>query len=311
MTDRPVVFARHEIGTDPRIAAVARIVDGTNGVVPNARELGDVVSIVLAGRNPLPNAFMELCPRLRHVHCIGAGFDNVDMVYAGGRDLYVTHGSGANASSVADHALALLLGLLRRLPELDHSARAGEWRNDELVGELSERRVGLIGFGQIGRMIARRLAAFDAKIAYMARHRRDDAPYDFVPNVADLADRSDTLIVACPETPETRHMVDSSVLARLGKEGLVVNIGRGSVIATDDLIAALRDGTIAGAGLDVFESEPGAPEALLGMPNTILTPHVAGSTRASLFRMREVAVANVIAILSGKRPPNPVPGESR
>lgn len=311
MNDRPAVFARHEIGADSRIAAVARIVDGTNGAAPDPKELQDVVSIVLAGRNPLPNAFLALCPRLRHVHCIGAGFDNVDMSYASGRGLHVTHGSGGNSASVADHALALLLGLLRRLPEFDRSVRAGEWRNDELLGELSERRVGLIGFGQIGRAIARRLEAFDAEVAYMSRHRHADVPYDFVPNVAELADRSDTLIVACPETPATRHLVDGSVLARLGREGLVVNIGRGPVIVTDDLIAALRDGTIAGAGLDVFESEPGAPEALLGMPNTILTPHVAGSTRASLFRMREVAVANVIAILSGKRPPNPVPGESR
>ncbi len=311
MTDKPAVFARHKFGLDPRIAAAARIVDGVDGTPPDPASLRDVAAIVIAGRDPLPNAFMDRCPGLRHIHCIGAGFDNVDMGYAAARELYVTHGSGANASSVADHALALLLGLLRRLPELDASMRAGAWRTDAVGGELSERRMGVIGFGQIGQAIARRLAAFDAKVTYMATRRRDDVPYDFAPDIATLADHCDTLIVACPDTPSTRHMVDRAVLARLGKEGLVVNIGRGPVIATDDLIAALCDGTIAGAGLDVFEGEPGAPAALRDLSNTILTPHVAGSSRASLRNMQDMAAANVIAILSGRGPLNPVPGGRR
>ncbi|MBL8655057.1 MAG: NAD(P)-binding domain-containing protein [Alphaproteobacteria bacterium] len=311
MTDNFTVFARHKFGLDPRIAAAARIIDGTDGVPPDPATLRDVAAIVIAGRNPLPNTFMDQCPRLRHIHCIGAGFDNIDMGYARTRDLYVTHGSGANASSVADHALALLLGLLRRLPELDRSVRAGEWRTNAVGGELSERRVGLIGFGQIGQAIARRLAAFDAKVTYMATRKRDEAPYDFAPDIATLTERCDTLIVACPDTPATRHIVDRAALARLGKEGLVINIGRGPVIATDDLIAALRDGTIAGAGLDVFEGEPGVPEALRALPNTILTPHVAGSTLASIRNMQDVAVANVIAISAGRTPLNPVPGGRR
>lgn len=265
------------------------------------------VRVVVTGATVgLSNAMMAACPNLRLVHFIGAGYEGIDVAEAARRGVEISNGRGANADSVADHALALLLALLRQLPMLDREVKGGTWNQNRTVPQLAGTRVGVIGLGEIGQRIGRRLAGFDVEVAYTARSRKPDLPWTYHAEPLALARAVDHLIVACPATPDTHHLVDAPLLEALGPQGIVVNIGRGAVIDTDALVAALRSGKIAGAGLDVVEGEPGAPEALRKLDSVILTPHIAALSMQAEVAMRDLMVANVRAALEGREPLTPV-----
>nr|XP_034603346.1 glyoxylate/hydroxypyruvate reductase HPR3-like [Setaria viridis] len=167
-------------------------------------------------------------------------------------------------------------------------------------GVLGGKRIGIIGLGNIGSLIAKRLEAFGCVIYYNSRKPKDSVSYRYFPSVHDLAVESDVLVVACALNKDTRHIVNMDVLDALGKDGIIINIGRGANIDEAEMVRALKEGRIAGAGPDVFENEPEVPAELLSMDNVVLTHHVAVSTSESRGDLRDHTIANLEAFFSGK-----------
>lgn len=247
-------------------------------------------------------------PRLEIILALGAGYENIDLAAARRRGIVVTNGAGANDSSVADHAMALLLAVVRDIPQVDRAVRQGAWKRSRgLRPSIAGKRLGIIGLGTIGTLIARRASGFDLTIAYHNRRPRAELPFRYVASPRELARDSDFLIVACPGGAATFHLVDRAVLEDLGPAGFLVNIARGSVVDTEALIAALRDGGIAGAALDVIEGEPAVPDALTALPNIVFTPHIAGRSPEAAQATLQLALDNLSAHFSGRPVLTPVP----
>ncbi|MDN3919157.1 2-hydroxyacid dehydrogenase [Roseateles violae] len=241
-------------------------------------------------------------PRLGLAAAQGAGYENLDIAAAKARGIAVCNGAGTNDSCVADHTLALLLASVRALPQQEKALRAGIWRDDlPLRPSVNGRRLGIFGMGAIGRKIARRAQAFEMEIGYHNRRPREDAAgCRYFDSLVALAEWADFLVVAAPGGPATRHAVNAEVLAALGPQGHLVNIARGSLVDTAALAEALAAGRIAGAALDVYESEPKPPETLLGFDNVILTPHIAGWSPESIRATIDLFIANVQAWEAGR-----------
>jgi lactate dehydrogenase-like 2-hydroxyacid dehydrogenase len=205
-------------------------------------------------------------------------------------------------------ALALTLASVRRILVADGFVRDGSWaasKPSPLMRPqfgMGGRKVGVYGMGEIGRKIAARIAAFESEVGYFSRSRYD-LPYRYLDSLEALADWCSVLIIAVRAGPETNHLVNADILKRLGEEGHVVNIARGSVIDQAALITALKDKTIAGAGLDVFAREPQAPDELTALPNVVLAPHVGGHTLEGHVAMQDCVMANLNAFFAGKALP--------
>lgn len=255
---------------------------------------------------------MQGLPNLGLICCFGSGHEKVDVAAALRRGILVTHSPGANASSVADMAVTMLLASIRRTIALDQFVRSGAWTDlkagrPPTVRGLTGRRIGIVGLGDIGLRIARRIAAFETEVGYHNRNRRADVPYHYEPTLLGLAHWADALIVACRADASNRNVINGEVLAALGADGHIVNISRGSVIDEPALIAALQAGGIAGAGLDVFAEEPHVPAALRALPNVILAPHRAGGTIEAFAAMHGQVRANLDAYFRDGSVVNPVP----
>ena len=245
-------------------------------------------------------------PHLEIICVIGAGYEHVDLEAAKARNITVTNGAGVNAPSVADHALALLLSLVRDIPRADASVRRGEWRK-VMRPSLAGKRLGILGLGAVGMAIAKRAAlGFDMSVSYHNRQPRNDVPYAYCASPVELASASDFFIVATPGGAGTRQLVDKQVLDALGPHGFIVNIARASVISTADLIEALEQNRIAGAALDVFDDEPHVPDALKALSNVVLTPHVAGLSPEALQGTVQLVADNLLAYFSGQPVLTPV-----
>jgi lactate dehydrogenase-like 2-hydroxyacid dehydrogenase len=269
--------------------------------------------LITMGAVATPREALARLPALGLVCCLGSGYEGVDLDAARARGIVVTHSPGANAASVADLAVALLLASVRNLFEANAFLRRGDWAGNyakrlPLVRGLTGRKVGIYGLGAIGGKIARRVEAFDTEIGYHNRRPRRDVGYRYFESLRGLAQWADVLMIAVRADAGNRHAVDASVLDALGPEGHVVNIARGFVIDEAALIRALRGGGIAGAGLDVYEHEPNVPAELLALPNVALTPHVGGGTLEAQAAMQEMVVANIDAFLGGRTVATPVPG---
>ncbi|SFR71705.1 hypothetical protein SAMN05428960_0438 [Mitsuaria sp. PDC51] len=238
----------------------------------------EIELVVTIGAVGLRADEMAAMPRLGAVAAQGAGYEAIDLTAARARGLTLWNGAGTNDSCVADHAMALLLASVRALPQQEGALRAGLWRDAlPLRPSVNGRKLGILGLGTIGLRIAKRALAFDMEVGYHNRRERHDALGSrYFDSALALAGWADFLIVAAPGGPATRHIVNAEVLKALGPQGHVVNIARGSLVDTAALAAALAAGELGGAALDVYESEPKPPEALLGFPNVILTPHIAG-----------------------------------
>ena len=244
---------------------------------------------------------MAALPLLRIICVIGA------LQAASNLGITVTFGAGANASSVADHAMALLLSVVRGIPQADASIRRNEWIKVRQPS-LSGKRMGIIGLGAIGAAIAKRADhGFDMSISYHSRQPHPDSPYTYCASVLELASQVDFLVVATPGGSATYHLVDAPVLDALGADGYLINIARGSVVDTDALIDALATGKIAGAGLDVFEDEPLVPAPLKTLGNVVMTPHVAGQSPDAVEATVQLVVDNLRAFHAGKPVLTPVP----
>lgn len=249
---------------------------------------------------------MAALPKLRIICVLGAGYENVDLPAAKAHGLTVTNGAGVNASTVADHTLALLLALMRHIPGADASVRRGEWVK-AMRPSVAGKRLGIIGLGAVGLAIAKRAAlGFDMSVQYHNRKPRTDVSYDYCASPVELAAASDILIVATPGGAQTRAIVDAAVLQALGPEGFLVNIARGSVVATDDLLTALQTNAIAGAALDVFDDEPNVPDAFKTLQNVVLTPHVAGLSPEATRDTVTMVERNLSAFFNGEPVLTPV-----
>jgi lactate dehydrogenase-like 2-hydroxyacid dehydrogenase len=265
----------------------------------------DIDAVVTRGPLGLYAEEMDALPNLRIICVSGAGYEKVDVPAAQQRGIVVTNGAGVNASTVADHALALLLALVRDIPRNDASVRQGEWRK-VMRPSMAGKRVGIVGLGAVGLAIARRLVGFDMVVAYHNRKRREDVDYAWYASPKELAQASDILILATPGGPATLHMVDAEVLEALGSEGFLVNIARASVVDTQAMIEALSEQRIAGAALDVFDDEPEVPDALKRLDNVVLTPHVAGLSPEASEDSVTMVRDNLLAFFAGQPVLTPV-----
>jgi lactate dehydrogenase-like 2-hydroxyacid dehydrogenase len=278
-----------------------------------ADELADIRAMITAGGTPLGAEAMDVLPKLGAIVCYGTGYDGVDLAAAANRGIAVANSPGANAASVADIAVTLMLAAVRRLPVADQYVRSGDWaaaKPSPMMrpqAGMRGRKIGVYGMGEIGRKIAARVAAFETEIGYFSRSRHD-VPYQYFPTLEALADWCSVLMIAVRAGGDTNHKVNADILRRLGGDGFVVNISRGSVIDEGALVAALSDRTIAGAGLDVFASEPHAPDALTALPNAVLSPHIGGHTLESHVAMQDCVMANLAAYFAGKALPYEVKG---
>jgi len=314
MTEKVLVYSRFPKALMARIGQRFELMDAA-GKPPieifTAEQLSGVRAMITAGGTPLGAAVLDTLPSLRAIVCYGTGYDGVDLAAAARRKIAVGHSPAANAAAVADLAVTLMLAVTRRLLPADEFVRNGSWAAAKPSPLLRPqpgnpgRRVGVYGLGEIGRKIAARVAAFETEVGYFSRSRRD-VPYQYLPSLEALAEWCSVLMIAVRAGADTHHAVDAAVLQKLGKDGYVVNISRGSVIDEPALVAALADNTIAGAGLDVFEKEPHAPDALTAFPNVVLTPHVGGHTIESHIAMQDCVIANLEAFFSGKPLPYPV-----
>lgn len=262
------------------------------------------------GTSVLTRELIARLPSLKYLCHYGVGYDGIDIDALRERGVLMTNTAGSNSSCVADFAMTLLTACVRELPAQDRFVRSGAWERKRSrlrpSQPLGGRKLGIYGLGEIGRKIASRAAAFEMEIGYCAtRPGRDDA-YRFFPTSLSLAEWADHFVVAVKATAATEQTVDSAVLRALGPQGYVINVARGSVIAEPDLIAALADGTIAGAGLDVFASEPDIAPELKRFDNVILSPHTAANTDRAWMETDDLFLANLDRYLAGLPPTNVV-----
>jgi lactate dehydrogenase-like 2-hydroxyacid dehydrogenase len=264
--------------------------------------------VLLAGA-PVDAALISKLPKLKLIASMGAGYERIDVQAARQRGVVVTNTPHITDGCVADMAMALLLAWGRHIVQGDKFVRSGAWMKASypLVPRVHGRRMGILGLGRIGLAIARRAAAFDMPIAYHNRRPRTDVPYWYYPSLVDMARDVDVLMVATPGGDATHRIVTAEVLKALGPKGVVVNIARGSIIDEPALVKALKDGTIAGAALDVFEFEPKVPEELLTMDNVVLMPHRGGGSYETWADACNMVKANIQAFFKTGRPLTPVP----
>ncbi|MCP1337672.1 2-hydroxyacid dehydrogenase [Futiania mangrovi] len=273
-----------------------------------ADRIGAVVACPMC--DPVTAALIDRLPGLSIVANFGVGYDTVDVAHASRRGLIVTNTPDVLSQETADTAWALVLMAVRRFGHAERWLREGKW---ERTGpfplsplSMLGRTVGVAGLGRIGGAIARRAAASDVEVAYTARTPKPDVPYAYYPDILSLAAAVDTLVLATPGGPETQNLVDARVLDALGPRGVLVNIARGSVVDQEALIAALKEGRIAAAGLDVYTDEPQVPAELMSLDNAVLFPHVGSSTQATREAMADIVVDNLVAWEEGRPPPTPV-----
>jgi len=258
--------------------------------------------IVVTPAVPVDGAYLDAAgPQLRIVANYAVGIDNVDLEAARARGVVVTNTPGVLTDATAEHTIGLVLALLRRICEGDRALRRRdpwEWGPDFMVGEgLEGKRLLVVGPGRIGRRVAELARALGAQADFAGRG--DD--------LHALLPAADVVSLHCPLTPETRHLIDAAALAAMKPTAILVNTARGAVVDEAALVAALREGSVAGAALDVFEHEPAVSDELLSLENIVVTPHIASATRDARLAMGMLCVSALRAVLlEGRRPPNEV-----
>lgn len=254
------------------------------------------------------------CGTVRVVANVAVGFNNIDVAAATRHGVVVTNTPDVLTDTTADFAWALLMATARRVVEADRYVREGRFKQWEymllLGGDIHGKTLGVIGFGRIGRAIARRALGFGMRVLYQDAMAADAATERELAatrvDLPTLLRESDFVSVHTPLLPETRHLIDAEALKHMKKTAYLVNAARGPVVDEAALVQALREGWIAGAGLDVFEDEPKVHPGLLGLANVVLAPHIASASYETRLKMANLAVDNCLAVLDGRRPPTPV-----
>lgn len=259
-------------------------------------------AIATRGDKGASRALVEALPNLEIIVCYGVGFDAIDIDCARDRGVRVTNTPDVLTEDVADFGFALLLGTARMIPQGDQHVRSGAWSSGPLplATRLCGKRLGIVGMGRIGAAVAKRAAGFDMDISYFDINKRDDLPYRHVDNLVSLARDADFLVVTVAGGAGTSKIVNKEVLAALGPSGCLVNISRGSTVDQAALLDALEAGTIASAGLDVFESEPVDEPRFVALDNVVLQPHQASATLETRVAMGQLMRDNLTAHFAGK-----------
>lgn len=264
--------------------------------------------VVTGGAIGIGNQVVDMLPALEIIAISGVGTDAVDLAHARERNIHVSNTPDVLSADVADLAIGLMIAVLRGLATGDRYVRAGQWGKTALplARRVSGKRVGIVGMGRIGQVIARRLSGFDCQVSYFGPRKNESLPYAFVPDPHRLAADSDVLILAASAKGGQAAIIDRSVLDALGPDGVLVNIARGKLVDEEALVAALQEKRIAGAGLDVFADEPKVPEALWSMENVVLQPHRASATLEARQAMGQIVLDNLAACFAGQTPPTRV-----
>ncbi|CAN6456489.1 unnamed protein product [Victoria cruziana] len=241
---------------------------------------------------------IDALPNLEIVASCSVGLDKVDLRKCRERGIKVTNTPHVLTADAADLAIGLMICTLRHICASDRYVRKGLWKgfgNYKLTTKFSGKTIGIVGLGRIGLAIARRAEAFDCPISYFSRSRKADVKYKYYSNVIDLAANCEILVLACPLTEETRHIANRAVLDALGPKGVLINIGRGPLVDEAELVKALLENRVGGAGLDVFENEPVVPEELFELDNVVLLPHVGTATVETRKDMADLVIKNLEA----------------
>jgi len=327
MTDssrRPAIFISYPLPEEAVELARARVaVDVNTSTDPLAH---DQLIARLKGREGLislitdaiDETLLAACPELRVVANVAVGFNNVDVAAATRRGVVITNTPDVLTDSTADYAWALLMTAARRVVEADRYVREGRWKKwdfDLLWGaDVHGKTLGIVGFGRIGRAVARRARGFAMRVLYQDAAAADPATErDLGAQRVDLATllrESDFVTLHTPLTADTRHLIDAAALRAMKKTAVLVNASRGPVVDEAALAQALGEGQIAGAGLGVFEQEPEIHPGLLGLPNVVLSPHLGSASLDTRRKMCALAVENCLAVLEGRTPPTPVNPEA-
>jgi len=283
----------------------------------NQRDLGrispDIASrirgIAVTGLVQADGAMLAKFPKTEIVSSFGVGYDHVDAKYAAAHNIIVTNTPDVLTEEVADTTLGLLIATLREFIKADRYLRAGHWPTQNFPlsqGSLRDRKVGMVGMGRIGQSIARRLDASLVPVVYHSRNPAKGVSYKHYPNLVEMAKDVDTLIAITPGGASTAKIINAEVLKALGPRGVLINVARGTVVDEEALIAALKDGTIMAAGLDVFANEPEVPDSLRTLQNVVLLPHIASASITTRNAMDQLVVDNLKAWFAGKAPLTPV-----
>jgi len=264
-------------------------------------------AVVTGGHLGISNDMLRRLPSLGIVAIAGVGYERVDLDVARGRGVRVTNTPDALTDDVADFSIGLMIATMRQIAAGDRFVRDGSWLSGPmpLASKVSGRNYGIVGLGRIGQAVARRLEGFGGTIAYTARAPKE-VPYAFHATALDLARACDTLIVTIAGGLATRNLIGRQVLDALGPAGFLVNVARGSIVDEAELAAALQEGRLGGAGLDVYADEPNVPPALAALPTVTLTPHIGSATTHARAAMARQMLANLDAFYAGRPLPNAV-----
>lgn len=280
-------------------ARYALVEDGPAAGDPARFQVAVTTSMAGAGAEA-----MGRLPGLRLILCNGVGLDRIDLAEAGRRGIQVRHTPDAVRTDTADAAVALLFAAVRRVAEADRFVRAGRWGKERMTPSrrVSGMAAGIVGLGTIGTLVAQRLAGLGLDVAYTGPREKPGCGWPYVPHLGALAERSDVLVLCCPGGEATRGLVSAEVLRRLGPDGFLVNVSRGSVVDEPALLTALETGGIAGAGLDVFAEEPALDPRFRALETVVLQPHYAAVTRDARAEMAATLLAAAGAHFAGGTP---------
>ncbi|HEX5640341.1 MAG TPA: D-glycerate dehydrogenase [Burkholderiaceae bacterium] len=274
------------------------------------RALADADGALITAGDRIDEALLAQCPKLKVVANIAVGYNNIDVAACTRHGVLATNTPDVLNEATADHAWALLLAAARRVGESERWLRAGQWKRWTFEmfngAEVAGTTLGVLGMGRIGRAIARRATGFSMRVIYHNRNRLPAGQEGGARYVTldDLLAQSDHLVLVVPYSPAVHHIIGADQLARMKRTAVLVNIARGGVVDDAALVAALREGRIAAAGLDVYENEPALNPGLLELENAVLTPHIASSTRGTRIAMATLAADNARAALAGQVPPS-------
>ncbi|TFL11444.1 2-hydroxyacid dehydrogenase [Pusillimonas caeni] len=276
------------------------------------RDHGGQVEVLIASAfHPARAALIDQLPELKAICSLGVGYDSIDVEHAHARGIQVSNTPDVLNDCVADLAWGLILATMRGMGRAERFVREGKWENQlaslPLGKRVTGKRLGIVGLGRVGLAVAQRASGFAMDLRYHNRRPRADVAWTYESDLLALAAWSDILVVATVGGPDTRHLIDRRVLEALGPEGVLINVARGSVVDEKALIEALESGLIAGAGLDVFESEPHVPDALKALDNAVLMPHIASATLETRQAMVNLLVENAESYARSGKVLTPVP----
>jgi lactate dehydrogenase-like 2-hydroxyacid dehydrogenase len=299
---KPEVLVVGKIPADLRqaLAAQFELVEGWSLREAPQQKPGQRIAIT-TGMDGFDAALMDRLPDLKLIASQGVGLERIDRAAAKARNIAITHTPNILTEDVADFAIGLLYGVARRIAEADRFVRAGRWGPERIAPSTSlhGKTVGIVGMGRIGSAIARRASGIGMTVAYQGPRQKPDRPYSYVADIGVLAAQADFLILSCPGGPATAGLVTADVLRQLGPAGFLINIARGEVVDEAALLDALETGAIAGAGLDVFATEPGLSPRFLKLDNVVLTPHSASITREVRVKLIACMIEDISAFLNG------------